>query len=109
MEYFRWRSLRRFVRARNRPSKNASHLDQAEDLLQIADAFGVAWPSDRRRIELRLGWLGFDRCRSYHLSDVIHLVQARPKAAIPRRLSPKPRGIAVSEPSSRRGNIHGDL
>lgn len=78
IDYWRWRSVRKFVRARHRPSAEASHLDQAEDLLGIAHAFSARWAPERLLIENRLRWLGLDDCRAHHLSDVVHLLSTRP-------------------------------
>ncbi|NIL83147.1 hypothetical protein RhoFasGS6_00492 [Rhodococcus fascians] len=85
MSVFRWRAVRRFVHRRNLPRPHLTHLDQAEQLFTIADAFGVTWPRDRRRIELRLLWLGMESSRAYQLSDVVHLLHGRPGKNVRRR------------------------
>ena len=76
---FRWRAVRRFARRRTLPRPHLTYLDQAKQLFRIADAFGVTWPHDRRRIELRLLWLGMESSRAYQLSDVVHLLHGRPE------------------------------
>lgn len=85
MSVFRWRAVRRFTNKRNLPRPHLTDLDQAEQLFCVADAFGVSWPRDRRRIELRLMWLGMEPCRAWQLSDVLHLLHGRPSNTVRRR------------------------
>lgn len=107
MSIFRWRAVRRFVHRRNLPRPHLTHLDQAEQWFRIADAFGVTWPRDRRRIELRLLWLGMESCRAYQLSDIVHLLHARPGKNVRRREAARfvarNGGIAPTRDATRRG------